>query len=109
MGKLFSLAMIVALAFAGCGKATAPPPSKANLSAETKTLVSQFVDKANKRQAGRAELTVLVENLEARSKELGAGHKPVLDAAKALQAAYGKSPTEVKQRLEELSQAAAKL
>jgi hypothetical protein len=52
---------------------------------------------------------VLLETLEARAKEFGEGHKQVLDAAKGLQAAYGKSASEVNQKLDELSQAASKL
>lgn len=109
MGRLLSLTLLCALAFAGCGGAKAPAPTKDTMSAETKTMVGQFVDKARNRQAGAPELAVLLETLEGRAKEFGEGHKKVLDAAKALQSAFGKSPSEVNQKLDELSQAAAKL
>lgn len=104
-----SLTLLCALAFVGCGGTKAPAPTKDKMSAETKTMVGQCAGKARNKQAGAAELAVLLETLEARSKEFGEGHKKVLDAAKGLQAAYGKSASEVNQKLDELSQAAAKL
>lgn len=109
MVRLLSLALFFALAFAGCGGSKAPTPTKDAMSAETKTMIGQFVDKARKKQVGAAELAVLLETLEGRAKEFGEGHKQVLEAAKGLQSAYGKSESEVEQRIEELSQAASKL
>lgn len=110
MEKLLSLAVLLTLVFAGCGGATkAPAPTKDKMSAETKAMVTQFVDKARSKQAGATELAAMLETLEGRAKEFGEGHKQVLEAAKAFQAASGKSPSEMNQKLDALSQAASKL
>ncbi len=109
MGRVFSVALVFVLAFAGCGKTAAPAPTKEKMSTETKSMVDQFVDKARKKQAGVSELTVLLETLEARAKDLGGGHQAVVEAAKKLQAAYGKKATDVEKELDGLSQAASAL
>lgn len=109
MAKRFAWLVLLAFVLAGCGGTKAPAPTKDTMSAETKAMVGQFVDKARNKQAGAAELSVLLETLEGRAREFGEGHQQVLDAAKALQAAYGKSTSEVNQRLDQLSQAASKL
>jgi hypothetical protein len=100
------------MALAGCGPKAAPP-AKDKVAAETKSMVSQFVEKAKTQppKAVATDLTVLIENLEARAKAQGGAHQQVLDAAKELQKNLQGSPAraQINQQLDKLNQAASSL